>query len=109
MAVSDDLCGRLARFFKVLSREPAQTSVCVVDDGVERLIDLMGDRGSHLPQSCHARNMGQLHLRVVQRSFRALAFDELTYLAAHGSHRLEQVLVRLPYLVAEELHHSQDV
>src|SRR6476620_11442154 len=45
---------------------------------------------------------------MVQRIFGALALDELTYLAAYGSHHVEQILIGLPDLVAEELHDPQN-
>ena len=44
----------------------------------------------------------------MQRIFGSLALDELTYLAAYGSHHVEQILIGLPDLVAEELHDPQN-
>src|SRR5215470_17595659 len=99
---------RIPRFFQVLCIEPAQTCVGIVDECAERLIDFMGDRGCHLSQGRHPRDMSQLHLRRAKCFFGALAFDELAYLAADGSHHVEQLLVWLSYFVAEKLDDSQN-
>src|SRR5207237_6658740 len=55
------------------------------------------------------RHVGQLRLGLAQGCLGALALDELANLVADGCHRMEQVLVRLPDLLAEELHDPQDV
>src|SRR5947199_1290408 len=69
----------------------------------------MGDRGSHLSQRCHPRDVSQFDLRGAKCFFGALAFDELANLTAQSSHHVEQLLVRLSYLVAEKLDHPQHV
>src|SRR6476620_7211509 len=69
----------------------------------------MGDRGRHLSQRRHPRDVSQLHLRSAKCFFGTLAFDELAYLAADGRHHVEQVLARLSDLFAEELDDAQDV
>ena len=73
---------RIPGFLQVCCREPAQTGAEIVDECAERLIDFMGNRGSHLSQSCHPCNMGKFHLRVAQSIFGSLALDELADLAA---------------------------
>ena len=82
MAFRNHPRGRPPGFLQLLRLKPAQTGAGAIDDRAERLVDFMGDRGCHLSQSCHPRNVGQLHLRVVQRIFGPLALDELAYLAA---------------------------
>src|SRR6516162_3132314 len=74
--------GRASSFLQLMRVKPAQTGTCAVDDRAERLVDFMGNRGSHLPQSCHPRNVSQLHLGVPQRILGLLALDELAYLTA---------------------------
>src|SRR5206468_10220732 len=108
MAVCDDTRGRLPRFFQLLRVKPTQAGTGVIDHCGERLVDFMGDGGSQLAQSCHPRDVGQLRLCMVQRIFGSFALDKLPYLAAYGSHHVEQVLIGLPYLVAEELHDPQN-
>ena len=110
IAIADNAAHGVARFIEVWGRrgKPAQRGIGVCDDGGERLVDFMRNRRGHLAQSCHARNVGELHLCMVQRIFGALALDELTYLAAYGSHHVEQILIGLPDLVAEELHDPQN-
>src|SRR5687768_11091848 len=44
-----------------------------------------------------------------QSLFRPLTLDKLPDLAADGRHQLEQIFVRLPDLVAEELDDAQDL
>src|ERR1700752_2720407 len=80
---------RIPRFFQVSCIEPTQTGASIVDECAERLIDFMSDRGGHLSQRRHPRDMNQLHLRSAKCFFGTLAFDELTYLAAYGSHHVE--------------------
>src|SRR4030095_661151 len=73
---------RIPPFFQVFCIEPAQTGAGIVNECPERLIDFMGDRGSHLSQRRHPRDMSQLHLRSAKCFFGALAFDELANLTA---------------------------
>src|SRR5262249_18948797 len=75
----------------------------------EWLIDFMGNRGGHLSQRRHPRDVSQLHLGCAKCLFRALAFDELADLTAQSSHQPKQFLVRLSYLAAEKFDHPQDV
>src|SRR4029450_6345833 len=90
-------------FFQVFCIEPAQTGAGIVDECAERLIDFMGNRGGHLSQRRHPRDMSHLHLRSAKGFFGALAFDELANLTAQSSHHVEEFPVRLSYLVAEKL------
>src|SRR6266480_4707520 len=108
LAVCDDKLGGLPSFLQVPSREPVQASRGVVDHCGERLIDFMGDRGTHFSQRCNSCDVGQLRLGAAQRVLGLLTLDELPNLAAYGGHHVEQVPVGLPYLVAEELHDAQD-
>src|SRR5437870_2053228 len=73
---------RIPRFFQVFCIEPAQTGAGIVDECAERLIDFMGNRGSHLSQRRHPRDVSQLHLRSVKCFFCPLALDKLAYLAS---------------------------
>jgi hypothetical protein len=52
-----------------LACEPAQTGIAIVDDGGERLVHLMGNRGRQLSQGHHARDVCQFRLGRVQRLF----------------------------------------
>src|SRR6266550_5298312 len=109
LSVIQHKLNRIPRFFQIFCIEPAQTGAGIVDQRAERLIDFMGNRGSHLSQRRHPRDMSQLHLRSAKCFFGALAFDELANLTAQSSHHVEQLLVRLSYLVAEKLDHPQHV
>src|ERR1700686_4477953 len=64
-----------ARFVQVGSCpvKPAQAGRRGIDDGSERLIHFMGDRGSQLAQGCYPPDMGQVRLRVAQCSLDVLA------------------------------------
>ena len=46
---------------------PVQTGVGVGDDGRQRLVDLMGDRGRELAHRRHAGDVRELRLRLLQR------------------------------------------
>ena len=46
--------------------EPMQSHFCVHRNGGERLIELMGDRGSQLSQHRHARRVREIRLNVLQ-------------------------------------------
>src|SRR6266508_57673 len=109
LSVIHHMGNRIPRFFQVFCIEPAQTGAGIVDECPERLIDFMGNRGRNLSQRRHPRDVSQLHLRSAKCFFGALAFDELANLTAKSSHHVEQLLVRLSYLVAKKLHHPQDV
>src|SRR3954469_13624150 len=50
----------------------------------------------------------QIVLTSHQSFLGALAFDELTDLAADGGHHVEQLLIGLPDLAAEKLDHAQE-
>ena len=69
--------------------------------------------GAHVPAPAAGMAdllpFGEGRLARPERFFGPLALDELADLAADGRHHVEQVLVGLPYLVAEELHDPQDV
>src|SRR5262245_42847845 len=69
----------------------------------------MRDRCRQLANCRHSCDVRQFPLRIAQRIFGPLAFDELAYLAAQSSHHVEQFLFGLPYVVAKKLHHPQDV
>ena len=108
MPVGDDEPSRLARFLQVVGGEPVHARRRVVDHGGKRLVDLVRDRGRHLPQGGHSRDVGQLRLGATQRLFGLLSLDELPDLAAQDGHHGQPVGFGLTYLVAEELHDSQD-
>src|SRR5262249_53757559 len=59
--------------------QPPQASRAVGDDRGERLRDFMGDRGRQLAQRHHPRDVGQLHLGLVQRLFGALALGQVEH------------------------------
>jgi len=84
IAVVDNPFHRAARCVQVgsFAAEPAQTGLGVGDDGGERLVDFMGDRGGQLTQGCHARDMRQLHLCLVQRFLCLLRANRRGYVAA---------------------------
>src|SRR5262249_54784683 len=48
-------------------------------------------------------------LGAVQLFLCTFALDKLTDLTAQSCHHVEQFLIRLAYLVTEELHHGQDL
>jgi hypothetical protein len=58
--------------------EPAYAGRCVGDNGGERLVDLVSDRGAQLSQGRHARNMSELRLRPLQFSLGPLALEDET-------------------------------
>ena len=68
LAVLDHVLDRAARLAEVgdLARQPAQAGLAVGDDGGQRLVDLMGDRGRELAQGGDARHMGELAAGAVQ-------------------------------------------
>src|SRR6266542_2518386 len=68
---------RIPRFFQVFCIEPAQTGAGIVDECAERLIDFMGNRGTHLSQRRHPRDVSQFDLRFAKRFFGALAIFDL--------------------------------
>src|SRR2546423_500849 len=70
---------RIPRFFQVFCIEPAQTGAGIVDECAERLINFMGDRGSHLSQRRHPRDVSQLHLRSAKSFFGTLAVSDINY------------------------------
>ena len=72
ITIADNAAHGVPRFVEVWGRrrKPAQRGIGVCDDGGERLVDFMSDGGSHLSQSCHPRNVRQLHLCMVQAHLR---------------------------------------
>ena len=68
LAVLDHVLDRAARLADVGhgAPEPAQAGLAVGDDGGQRLVDLMGDRGGELAQGGDARDMGELALGALQ-------------------------------------------
>ena len=62
------------------------------------------------PTACMRQllRFGQIILTSHQSFLDALAFNELTDLAADGGHRVEQLLIGLLDLAAEKLDHAQD-
>src|SRR5262249_32569924 len=73
MTLRGDTRDRLPRFLQLLRGEPAQARTGVIDDGSQRLVDLMGNRRGHLPQHGDPRRMGQVRLRLPQRLLGLLA------------------------------------
>jgi len=53
--------------------EPAQTGLGVGDDGGERLVHFMGDRGCNFPERRDARYVCEIRLRLTKRFFGALS------------------------------------
>src|SRR4029453_4658173 len=70
---------RIPRFFRVFCIEPAQTGAGIVDECAERLIDFMGNRGSHLSQGPPPRDSRQFVLRSAKGFFGALAFSDVNH------------------------------
>ena len=62
---------RAARLVEVgrLDGRATQAGLAVGDDGRQRLIDFVRDRGGKLAERRHARDMRELRLRLVQRFF----------------------------------------
>ena len=109
LAIGHDPHGGLPGALQVLGGEPAHAGIGAIDHGAERLIDFMGDRGRQLAQRrqpCHVR---QLRLGLAQGLLGPLAFDELTDLAADAGHHVEQVLVGLADLTADEIDDAEDL
>ena len=69
----------------------------------------MGDRGRQLAQRRQPRHVRQLCLGLAQGFLGALAFDELTDLAANAGHHVEQVLVGLADLTADDIDDAEDL
>ena len=67
-------------------REIAKTRISATDHPGQRLVDFVRNRGGQFAHGRHAANMSDLRLRNKKRVFGALAFDELTDLAAYRSH-----------------------
>src|SRR5260221_334088 len=70
VGIVDYLPQRFSNFFKVRStvRQEADTSIGVVDDCGEWLVDFMGYGGSQFAHGGHTRYMSELRLRLMQRS-----------------------------------------
>ena len=83
VAVLDDGLHRAARFLQVgrVAVEPAQAGCGVGDDGGQRLVHLMGDRGGELPERRHARDMRKFRLRLMQLLFGSLARRDVRHRA----------------------------
>src|SRR5260370_29819274 len=56
------------RLFRLrhFASKPAQACLTIGSDGAKRLTDLMRNRGAHRPEGCHAGNMSNLRLRLLQ-------------------------------------------
>ena len=59
--------------------EPALAGGGVGDNGGQRLVHLMGDRGGELPQSRHARHMRKFRLRLMQLLLGVLARGDIAH------------------------------
>ena len=81
VAVLDDGLHRAARLVQVgrVAVEPALTGCGVGDDGGQRLVHLMGDRGGEFPQCRHARNMRKFRLRLMQSFFGSLSRGDIRH------------------------------
>src|SRR5258708_22996089 len=77
IAVVDNPFHRAARCVHVGSSaaEPAQTGLGVGDDGGERLVHFVGDRGRQFAQGYYARYVCELHLRFAKRLFGVIRAD----------------------------------
>src|SRR5258708_2193485 len=66
--VADDPSHAGDRLFRLryFASKPTQAGFAVGSDGAERLTDLMGNRRTHRTEHCHARNVGDLRLRLLQ-------------------------------------------
>ena len=109
LAVGHDPHDGLPGALQVLRGEPAHAGIRAIHHGTERLIDFMGDRGRQLAQRRQPRHVRQLCLRLAQGFLGALAFNELTELAADAGHHVEQVLVGLADLTADEIDDAEDL
>src|SRR5258708_7327724 len=56
--------------------ETAQTGLGVGDDGGERLVHFMGDRGRNFPERRDARYVCEIRLRLTKRFFGALLLGQ---------------------------------
>ncbi len=76
------------------------------DDGVQRGPDLV----THVGQELGLRLGGRLRrrLRALQLGLHDLALDELADLVAHRLEHPQEILVGVPELRAEELHHAEE-
>src|SRR5258708_469726 len=79
LAVTDYAFHRAADLaeLRLLAVEPAQAGLAIGDDAGERLVHLVGDRGTHLPERGHTRGMGQRRLRRMQRLLRFTGFRDV--------------------------------
>src|ERR1700693_5468706 len=94
IAVVDNPFHRAARGVQVgsLAVEPPQTGLAVGDDGGERLVHFMRDRGRQFAQGCYAHDMRQVRLRVAQRLFGVNCADRRSNIGA-GAPIAEKIAV----------------
>src|SRR4030095_14589487 len=102
MAVCDDELRRVPGLLQggSVARQPTPTGTGIVDHRGERLVDFVGNRGGHLSQSRHARDVGQLRLRFSQGLFGLFALGDV----AQGADQPHHGAVRVPDRFTHALH-----
>src|SRR6476659_9656689 len=98
---------RWPHLIDVLRGQPAKARAGVVDDGAERLIDFVGDGCRQLAQRRDPDDVRELQLDLSDSVFGPLPLDELSDLTPDRNHHVEEILVGLSDLAAEEVDDAQ--